>query len=128
MQTRISVNSNIFKASRFLVFGIALVSLSTSAPQTAMAQSAPETLSMPAFAPAMLEHMRKMRRYKDHDHSTQHTPHVIDRFRVDADPKGAIASFQPSGATFTATTRSSRTWAPTAEPASPAISRRTVGA
>ncbi|HEY6702360.1 MAG TPA: hypothetical protein VI137_16405 [Pseudolabrys sp.] len=128
MQTRISVNSNIFKASRFLVFGIALVSLSTSAPQTAMAQSAPETLSMPAFAPAMLEHMRKMRRYKDHDHSTQHTPHVIDRFRVDADPKGAIASFQPSGATFTATTRASRIWAPTAEPASPAISRRTVGA
>src|SRR6185369_18078179 len=45
--------------------------------------------------------MRKMRRYKDHDHGAQPAPHVIDRFRVDSDPKGAIASFQPNGATFT---------------------------
>jgi hypothetical protein len=58
-------------------------------------------MNMPAFAPAMLEHMRKMRRYKDHDHGAQPTPHVIDRFRVDSDPKGAIASFQPNGATLT---------------------------
>jgi hypothetical protein len=49
-----------------------------------------------------------MRRYKDHDHGAQHTPHVIDRFRVDQDPKGVIASLQPNGATFTANMRSSR--------------------
>ena len=53
---------------------------------------------MPAFAPPMLEHMRKMRRYKDPDHGAQPTSHVIDRFTVDSDPKGAIASFQPNGA------------------------------
>jgi hypothetical protein len=43
-----------------------------------------------------------MRRYKDPDRSVQHTPRVIDRFSVDEDPKGAIASFQPNGATVTA--------------------------
>jgi hypothetical protein len=33
------------------------------------------------FAPAMLEHMQKMRRYKDHDRGV-HTPRMIDRFSV----------------------------------------------
>ncbi len=101
MRTRISVGSNIFRARNF-VLGVVLVSVTASAPQQAPAQNAPDTMSMPAFAPAMLEHMRKMRRYKDHDHGAQPTPHVIDRFTVDSDPKGAIASFQPNGATFTA--------------------------
>jgi len=100
MRSRISVGSNIFRA-RNLVLGALLVSVTVSAPQPAPAQGAPETMNMPAFAPAMIEHMRKMRRYKDHDHGAQPTPHVIDRFRVDSDPKGAIASFQPNGATFT---------------------------
>jgi hypothetical protein len=92
---------NIFRARNF-VLGVLLVSVTASAPQQAPAQNAPESMSMPAFAPPMLEHMRKMRRYKDHDHGAQPTPHVIDRFTVDSDPKGAIASFQPNGATFTA--------------------------
>ena len=92
---------NIFRARNF-VLGALLVSVTASAPQQAPAQNAPESMSMPAFAPAMLEHMRKMRRYKDHDHGAQPTPHVINRFTVDSDPKGAIASFQPNGATFTA--------------------------
>jgi hypothetical protein len=63
-----------------------LVSVTVNAPQPAPAQGAPETMNMPAFAPAMIEPMRKMRRYKDHDHGAQPTPHVIDRFRVDSDP------------------------------------------
>jgi hypothetical protein len=50
----------------------------------------------------MIDHMHKMRRYRDADHGGQHTPPVIDRFEVDIDPKGAIATFQPNGATFTA--------------------------
>ena len=45
--------------------------------------------------------MQKMRRYKDPDRGLQHTPRMIDRFSVDSDPKGAIASFQPNGATVT---------------------------
>ena len=56
---------------------------------------------MPAFAPAMIDHARNMRRYKDPDHGVQHTPPIINRFIVDRDPKGAIASFQPNGATVT---------------------------
>ena len=99
MRTRASVAS---KASRHFVFGVILITLSANAPQPVLAQGVPESMSMPAFAPAMLKHMRKMRRYKDHDHGAQHTSHVIDRFRVDQDPKGVIASFQPNGATFTA--------------------------
>jgi hypothetical protein len=66
-----------------------------------MAQKPPEAKSMPAFAPAMIDHAHKMRRYKDPDHGVQHTPAMIDRFIVDPDPKGAIASFQPNGATIT---------------------------
>jgi cytochrome c peroxidase len=66
-----------------------------------VAQKAAEAASTPAFAPAMIDHAQKMRRYRDADHGVQHTPPVIDRFRVDADPKGAIASFQPNGATIT---------------------------
>jgi len=62
---------------------------------------APEATSTRDFAPAMIDHMHKMRRYKDPDHGTQPTPRIIDRFRVDLDPKGAIASFQPNGATIT---------------------------
>src|SRR5262249_26827096 len=46
--------------------------------------------------------MHKMRRYKDPERGVEHIPNVIERFRVDHDPKGAIASFQPNGATFTA--------------------------
>ena len=88
---------NIFRARNF-VLGVLLVSVTASAPQQAPAQNAPESMIMPAFAPPMLEHMRKMRRYKDPDHGAQPTPHVIDRFTVDSDPKGAIASFQPNGA------------------------------
>ena len=49
----------------------------------------------------MIGHMQKMRRYKDHDCGVEHIPPVIDRFRVHQDPKGAIASFQPNGATIT---------------------------
>ena len=49
----------------------------------------------------MIDHMQKMRRYKDPHRGVEHIPHVIERFRVDRDPKGATASFQPNGATFT---------------------------
>jgi hypothetical protein len=100
MRTKAFVTSNIIRASKHFVFGIAFASLATS--QIAVAQKAPETASVPSFAPAMIEHMQKMRRYKDPDRGVEHIPPVIERFRVDRDPKGAIASFQPNGATFTA--------------------------
>lgn len=99
---RISAVSNIIKASKSFLFGVALTCFAPNGSQIAVAQKAPEAASAPDFAPAMLEHMHKMRRYRDPDRSVQRTPHAIDQFSVDRDPKGAIASFQPNGATFTA--------------------------
>lgn len=101
MRTKASATSNVVRASKHFVFGIALASLTAGAPQIAMAQKAPEITSVPDFAPRMIEHAQKMRRYRDPDRSQQHTPAIIDRFSVDRDPFGAIASFQPNGATVT---------------------------
>ena len=56
---------------------------------------------MPAFAPGMIKHMQAMRRFLDHDRGAQLTPPVIPRFDVALDPAGAVATFQPNGATFT---------------------------
>ena len=56
----------------------------------------------PAFAPGMIAHMQAMRRFKDPDHGAQPTPHIIPRFELDPDASGAIATFQPGGATFPA--------------------------
>jgi hypothetical protein len=43
-----------------------------------------------------------MRRFKDQDRSVQPVPNVIPKFETDIDTNGAIATFQPGGATFTA--------------------------
>jgi cytochrome c peroxidase len=99
--SRFFVSSNLIRTSKNFLLGVAIVCLAADVPQFALAQKAHDAASMPDFAPAMIEHMQKMRRYKDHDHGTQHTPPVIGRFSVDLDPKGAIASFQPNGATVT---------------------------
>jgi hypothetical protein len=88
-------------ASKFFALGVAFVCTVVTVPQNAMAQKPPDATSARDFAPPMIEHAQKMRRYRDPDHDAQPTPHIIDRFRVDLDPKGAIASFQPNGATIT---------------------------
>lgn len=99
--SKASLTSRTIKASHCFVFGFVFTCLAGDASQMAMAQKSPEATSMPDFAPAMIDHMQKMRRYRDTDHGAQTTPRIIDRFRVDLDPKGAIASFQPNGATIT---------------------------
>ena len=73
--------------------------LTLASPQSATAQKHRKISASRTSLLAMLEHMQKMRRYKDPDRGAQHTPRVIDRFSVDSDPNGAIASFQPNGAT-----------------------------
>src|SRR5262249_12722928 len=88
-------------ASKGLLLGFAIASVTFAGAQRAAAQKAPEAASTSAFAPAMIEHAQKMRRYKDPDAGTQDTPPVIDQFTVDPNRHGAIASFQPNGATFT---------------------------
>jgi len=101
--SKLSICSNVAGASKSFLLGFVIASLAAVASQTALAQKAPEpAASTPAFAPPVIEHAQKMRRYKDPDQGTQHTPPVIDQFTVDTDRHGAIASFQPNGATFTA--------------------------
>src|SRR5262245_19873676 len=101
MRTNACVTYSTPRALNRFVFGIALASLMAGAPQIATAQQALENKSVPAFAPAMIDHALKMRRYRDPDHSRQHTPPVIELFSTDRNSAGAIASFQPNGATFT---------------------------
>ena len=56
----------------------------------------------PAFAPGMIAHMQAMRRFKDPDQGAQPAPGIIPRFELDRDAAGAVATFQPGGATFPA--------------------------
>ena len=60
-----------------------------------------EAEEVAAFAPGMINHMQQMRRFKDADKGQQPTPSVIPRFSAAQDPTGAVATFQPNGATFT---------------------------
>jgi cytochrome c peroxidase len=53
------------------------------------------------WAPGAIAHAQQMRRYKDADKGTQPTPPVIPKFERDADPSGAVGTFQPGVATIT---------------------------
>ncbi len=77
------------------VLGCALATVWDGAPGTVGAEE------VPAFAPGMINHMQQMRRFKDADKGPQPTPSVIPRFSAAQDPTGAVATFQPNGATFT---------------------------
>ena len=83
---------------------VALACILSVMSQLAIAQQASDQsgAEVPAFAPGMINHMQAMRRFKDPDRSVQSAPNVIPRFEPDRDPSGAIATFQPGGATFTA--------------------------
>jgi cytochrome c peroxidase len=95
------ITSDIINSSKTFALGLVFACIAGSTSQIALAQNALGAAPMPDFAPAMIDHMQKMRRYRDTEHRAQPTPRIIDRFRVDLDPKGAIASFQPNGATIT---------------------------
>ena len=96
-----SAASSAVAASKRLALGMTLALLTYDASHLAMAQKAPAIASVPDFAPAMIEHARNMRRYRDPDRGVQPTPRIIDRFEAHIDPSGVIASFQPNGATIT---------------------------
>ena len=49
----------------------------------------------------MISHMLQMEQFPDADHGSQPAPPVIPLFGVGIDPSGAVATFQPNGATFT---------------------------
>jgi cytochrome c peroxidase len=95
-----TVRSAIAASTAFFV-STALVCLADGASQVARAQSAPGDANSPAFALGMINHMQAMRRFPDLDRGSQPTPPVIPRFLATPDPTGALATFQPNGATFT---------------------------
>jgi cytochrome c peroxidase len=82
--------------------GAIIVSLASGMPPPAAAQQIGGAVNKdsPAFAAGMINHMQAMRRFKDPDQSVQQAPPIIPRFEIDNDPAGAIATFQPAGATF----------------------------
>ncbi|WP_423887170.1 hypothetical protein, partial [Bradyrhizobium sp.] len=53
------------------------------------------------WQPPAISHDQRMRQFRDVDHGSQSTPPVIPRFQLDADPSGAVGTFQPNGATIT---------------------------
>jgi hypothetical protein len=80
----------------------AVTVLLVSAPQIAFGQGPPADNSAAARAGA-IAHSQKMRRlFPDVGGETQKTPPIIHQSEIDADPGGAIATFQPNGPTITA--------------------------
>jgi cytochrome c peroxidase len=92
--------------ARFDVIGISaigaiVVCLASSVSPRALAQQvAGGDGSPPAFASGMIAHMQAMRRFADPVQTVQTAPAIIPRFELDPDPSGAVATFQPGGATF----------------------------
>jgi cytochrome c peroxidase len=93
----------ISKTLRIFAAGTALACILGAASQLAIAQNSGGSASaeVPAFAPGMIDHMQKMRRFQDKDHGPQSTPPIIPRMSTDRDGSGEIATFQPGGATVT---------------------------
>jgi len=90
--TRRAINVFAVAVLEAAVFSLACA----AAPQFAAAQD------VPAFAAGMISHMQQMKQFKDPDQGAQTTPPVIPRYLPTLDPTGALATFQPNGATFTA--------------------------
>jgi cytochrome c peroxidase len=100
----VKTHPEMIKTLRASAAGIALACILSVMPQLAIAQQAGDGsgADVPAFAPGMINHMQEMRRFKDPDQSVQSAPIIIPKFEPDRDASGAIATFQPGGATFTA--------------------------
>jgi len=92
------------KVTRIPAISAIVVCLAGSVSSFAIAQQANIGTEggLPAFAAGMIDHMQAMRRFKDPDQSVQQAPPIIPRFEIDHDRAGAIATFQPGGATFPA--------------------------
>jgi cytochrome c peroxidase len=76
--------------------------LSAAQPVRAQTASRADAPDVPRFARPMIDHMQKMRRFRDAGGGGPAVPpEVIPRFGVDDDPTGKVATFQPNGATFT---------------------------
>jgi hypothetical protein len=84
------------------VASLAVAALLTAAPELAVAQSL-QTDSSAAARAGAIAHAQKMQRlFPDIGGDMQATPPVIPELEIDPDPGGAIATYQPKGATVTA--------------------------
>ncbi len=97
----ISVFSRL-KTLGFPVTGLALIFFLNGPPQPALAQTANDPAETRAFAPAAIEHAKKMRVFQDFGISSQRAPSAIPTFKLDDDPSGQIATFQPGRSTVPA--------------------------
>ena len=97
------------RPSLLTISRVALACVLGAVPRIALAQSAgtaqvagmvdpSQSLN---WQPGAIGHDQKMRRYPDPDNGSQPTPPMIPRFELDADPSGAVGTFQPGGATIT---------------------------
>ncbi len=77
--------------------GLALVTLMAGPSTSVLAQSAPPTLT---GANANAQEMLKL--FPDGARSSQAAPSLIPKLEIDLDPRGAVATLQPSGPTLTA--------------------------
>jgi cytochrome c peroxidase len=89
--------------SAIAVSALAFVCALAAAPPLASGQNAgvvdpSQSLN---WQPGAIKHAQQMLTYTDSDHGAQPTPPIIPRFELDADPSGAVATFQPNGATIT---------------------------
>jgi hypothetical protein len=109
------------------ITSLALMAFLAGAPGLAVAQNIQADGSAAARAGA-ITHAQKMRwLFPDISPETQAPPSVIPQFKIDPDPSGAIATFQPNGPTLTAKNAFFQDPEPMDAPASPVISRRTAG-
>jgi cytochrome c peroxidase len=84
------------------VTSLALTAFLAGAPELAVAQNIQDDGSAVARAGA-ITHAQKMRRlFPDISPETRAPPPIIPQFKIDPDPSGAIATFQPNGPTITA--------------------------
>jgi cytochrome c peroxidase len=92
----------IIAALQASTIAVVLACIGSAAPQPARAQQVggPNDAGAPAFAAGMIAHMQAMRQFKDPDRGVQAAPPIIPRFELDRDATGAVATFQPGGATF----------------------------
>jgi cytochrome c peroxidase len=95
---RIEKYSSLITALKAPTIVVALACIAGGLPQVATAQQ-PNGASSPTLA-GMIAHMQAMRQFKDPDQGVQSAPPIIPRFELDQDATGAVATFQPGGATF----------------------------
>ncbi len=91
------------RPSLLTISGLAFACVLGFVPRAALAQAAgmvdpKQSLN---WQPAAIAHAQEMRKYRDVDNGAQPTPPIISRFELDADPSGAVGTFQPGGATIT---------------------------